>query len=175
MTALDKNPTATSFLSPINFGFLIRRAPNCNFWVQKANIPGFSIPNTKQATPFVEVPFSGDHLEFETLDIVFSVDEEMSNYLELYSWLMSLGFPDDFEQFAALLRNPEWTSLATKSEITLIIMNNARNPQFHITFHDAFPIGMSGLDFDSRLKGPDPVLCSTSFKYSRFEIERVIA
>jgi hypothetical protein len=173
VTVLDRNPSTTNFLSPINFQFQLRRAPNCEFYIQKANIPGFSIKSTAYPTPFVNIPFSGDHVDFETLDIVFSVDENMSNYLELYTWLMSLGFPNDFQQYADLLKNPEWTSLATKSEIVLTVMDNAKNPAFHVNYHGCFPIGLSGLDFDTRIKSPEPITVACSFMYSRFEIERV--
>lgn len=146
-----------------------------NFWVQKANIPGFSLPATKVATPFVDLPFPGDHIDFDTLDVLFSVDENMSNYLELYAWVKSLGYPEKYEQYAELLQNPEWTSLATKSEIVLTIMSNGKNPAFHVVFHDAFPIGLSSLDFDSRLSGTvPPVPCAVSFMYSDFDIERVL-
>jgi hypothetical protein len=174
MTALSHNPSTTNILSPINFSFMLKRAPNVDFYVQKANIPAFSIQSIDTPNPFVNVPYSGDHIDFETLDIVFNVDENMSNYLELFTWLMGLGFPDDYAQFAALLKNPEWTSLATKSEIVLTVLDNSRNPAFHVNYHDAFPIGLSGLDFDSRLPAPEPISVGCSFKYSRFEIERVI-
>lgn len=173
MTALDRNPSTTNFLSPINFKFQLKRAPNCEFFIQKANIPAFSIKSTKYPTPFVDIPVSGDHIDFDTLDILFAVNEDMSNYLELYSWLMSLGFPDDFQQYADLLQNPEWTSLATKSEIILSVLDNAKNPAFHINYHDCFPIGLSDLEFDSRIKTPEPIVVSCSFLYRKFDIERV--
>jgi hypothetical protein len=171
MTALDRNPKSLNFLNPINFKFKLLRAPNIDFYVQKANIPGFNLPPTKVSNPFIDVPFPGDHIDFDTLDIIFSVDEKMANYLELYTWLMGLGYPDDFEQYADLIKNPEWTSLATKSEIILGILDNSFNPIFHVNYHDCFPIGLSGVDFDARLSEPEPINVACSFAYRKFDIE----
>lgn len=172
MTALSRNPSSTNFLTSQNFKFQLLRAPNVDFFIQKASVPAFGITPTAMPTPFVEVPFSGEHINFETLDIVFVVDEKMANYLELYTWLMGLGFPDNFEQYADLIKNPEWTSLATKSEIVLSILDNSKNPAFHVNYHDCFPIGLSAMDFDSRPTTIEPINVSCSFKYSKYEIVR---
>jgi hypothetical protein len=42
MTAIDDNPANRNFLSPINFKFRIKKAPNLNFFVQKISVPATS-------------------------------------------------------------------------------------------------------------------------------------
>ena len=44
----------------------------------------------------IEVP--GDKLQYGDLVIQFLVDEDMKNYLEIYKWLMALGYPDTVNQ-----------------------------------------------------------------------------
>lgn len=175
MSALDKNASTQNFLSPINFTVHVKRAKNANYFCQKANIPAISLPDVGQANPFVDIPQAGDHLIFETFDMEFAVDEDFSNYLEIWCWKMSLGFPERTEQYGELLRNPEWTSLGTKSEIILTVLNNSKNPNLNVTYHGCVPVGLSGLQFDTGVEGKVPVVtCSASFRYDTVSIERLI-
>jgi hypothetical protein len=54
MSALDSNPVTTNNLLPNRFRFMLKRAPQTEFWVQEVELPGFSINPTKLPTPFVD-------------------------------------------------------------------------------------------------------------------------
>ncbi len=71
MTAIDKNPKSLNFLSPINFRFFLRRAPNLNFEVQRVNIPGIRMGHIMLPGPILAVPEPGDHILYNELDIEF--------------------------------------------------------------------------------------------------------
>ena len=85
-TAINRN-----FLSPLNFKFQIKRAPTLNFFVQTINIPGLSLPDVDVSNPLIRVPYPGEHLSYEELQLSFRVDEDLRNYMELHTWLRSIG------------------------------------------------------------------------------------
>ena len=81
MSAVDNQPSNKNFLSPLGFRFLIKKTPNVNWFVQSVNLPGISLPEAVMQTPFVNIPFSGEQMTFEKLQVTFLVDEDMAKYL----------------------------------------------------------------------------------------------
>lgn len=170
MSALDKVPSNRNFLDITKFRFGIKRAPNIEFFIQSMTLPGISITSVPEGTPFVKIPFSGDHIDYEPLQITFRVDEDLKNYMEIYNWLLGLGFPDNFDQYKALQDQPKYTGTGIKSEISLLIMTSSNNPNFNVVFSDAFPTSLSRIQFTSMETDIKYVTCSAMFSYSKFEI-----
>lgn len=170
MSALDKVPTNRNFLDPTKFRFSIKRAPNIQFFVQAINLPGFSISPPAEGTPFVAIPFSGDHIKYEPLQITFMVDEDLQNYMEIYSWMRSLGFPDNFDQYKSIQDQPIFSGAGVKSDISLIIMTSSNNAKYNVVFSDSFPYAMSSLQFSSAETDIKYTTCSVMFNYTSFEI-----
>lgn len=173
MTALDNNPTTTNFLSPVHFDFHIKRSPQLNYFVQKVVLPGMRLDPANEETPFVQIPYPGEHLEFETLDIVFAVDEKLKNYMDLYNWKRGLGTPDDLTQYKPLRDAPIYTGAGPTSEITVFIMNSAKNPIYTFTFHNAYPNSLSGFTLDTTADDVEYVKASCSFEFSSYDIDPV--
>ena len=99
MSVIDNTPANKNFLSPLNFRFQIKKAPHVNFFIQKVNIPSIALPNPTVSNPFVNIPYPGEHLRYGDLEISFKVDEDLQNYLEIHNWLVSLGKPENFDQY----------------------------------------------------------------------------
>ena len=175
MTALSHNPSTTNFLAPNRFKLMLKRAPNIEFFAQKVNIPGMAIPTTTSPNPMIQQFLPGDHIEYETFDMTFIVDEKLANYFELYNWLKGIGFPDDFEQYAALSSNPEWTGIGVKSTLVLTILNSAQNAIFEVTLTDAYPTSLSDLQFDTTQPDVNYVQCAASFRFTSLDIVPVIS
>lgn len=173
MTALSRNPATTNNLLPNRFRFILDRAPNLEMWCQTVALPGFSIDPTKMPTPFVDLPISGDHISYETLGITMLVDEELSNYMELYTWMRGLGFPDSYDEYAALSSQPKILDAGVKSEVSVFLLDGQQRPKFRWTFHDAFPISLGGWDLTSTDPGLGRVVCHAAFKYSTFDVTLV--
>ncbi len=173
MSALSTNLETNDNLLPNRFRFQLKRAPNVEFWIQNVIVPGFSIGATKQPTPFVDIPLSGDHIAYESLGISMLVDAELSNYLEIYTWLRQLGFPNGFDQYKELLTQPTILDEGVTSEIILTILNGQQQPRFQFVFHGAFPIAIGSLTFDSTDGGLSRVVCNAEFKYRDFELTRL--
>ena len=173
MSALEGTTVKKNFLSPLNFRFQIKRAPNVNFFIQKVNIPNIFLQETYHNNPFVKIPYAGDHMEYGTLRISFKVDEDLNNYLEIHNWIRGLGFPKDFSEYKAISSQNQYEGTGLRSDISLIILNSTMNPNHEITFIDAFPISLSGLEFNTTDATVNYLEASAEFKYIRFDISSI--
>jgi hypothetical protein len=173
MTALENTPTNPNFLSPLNFKFSIKRAPHVNFFVQKINLPSISLPTIDTPTPFVKIPQPGEHLDYADLTLSFRVDENLQNYLEIHNWIRALGKPKDFSEYRALSQNPNYTGDGLRSDLTLMILSSAKNPNYEIVFTDAYPYDISELTFDTTKSDVEFIEATATFKYVLFEIKNV--
>jgi hypothetical protein len=172
MTALDNQLQNQNFLSPLNFAFKVKRAPGVTWGCQELTIPGIQLPSADQSTPFTKIPQPGDHLTFDKFQVTFRVDEDLTNYLEIWSWMCQLGFPENYEQYKGLHDKPIISNEGIKSELTVHLLKSNRLVNFDITFHDAFPISMS----DVMLTTMDPEVnypvCTVVFDYSFYNITK---
>ena len=167
--AIANQPTNISQLNIISFETNFLRMPNVNYFCQRVNIPGISLANTIQATPFSNIPIEGDVLEYEDLSIAFIVDEDMQNYLELYNWLHSLGFPDRYAQY------DNQAGQSIKSDVNILIQTNKSNPNYSIVFKDVFPVSLGTITFDTNATALDPVVIDATFKYTgAFTVSKLI-
>jgi hypothetical protein len=182
MTQIRSQPTNKNFLSPLGYKFSIKKTPTVNWFVQSVILPSINLNRTFIATPFINLPVAGDHLEFGNLEVTFRVDEDMQNYLELYNWMQGLGFPDNFDQYkniAARTRGPlsggvdPLTGESVYSDATLLILSSNMNPISEITFIDVFPIGLSQLSFDSRLTDVQYVEATVTFSHRKFNVKQL--
>jgi hypothetical protein len=173
MAALENTPTNPNFLSPLNFKFSIKRAPHVNFFVQKINLPSISLPTIDTPTPFVKIPQPGEHLDYADLTLSFRVDENLQNYLEIHNWIRALGKPKDFSEYRALSQNPNYTGDGLRSDLTLMILSSAKNPNYEIVFTDAYPYDISELSFDTTKSDVEFIEATATFKYILFEIKNV--
>ena len=177
-------PTTYDYLRPNAFRFSVKDIPNVSFTCQSANLPQLALGFATQPTPFTDIPRIGDKLDFGEFTIRFLISEDMSNYLELYNWLVALGFPKDYTQFGALIKNrpsrfPFKVNQRGESEVlaysdaTLTILDSTNTPKVNIIYKDIFPISLEGLDFDIASAGVEYFTAVASFKYTLFEVEQL--
>jgi len=173
MTALDQQPTEINFLNPNNFKFLLRRAPNIQFYIQRVNLPGVSSPPAEQQNPFVVRPLPGGPAIYEPLQIEFKVTENLLNYLELYNWFHAAHHSTNLKEYGVLRDVPKYSDAGILSEIVLVILDSSRVPTFEIVYHDAFPTALSAVTFGSDADGVQYAMCTATFSYHYFEIENL--
>lgn len=172
MSVFDQQPTTPNYLSPLNFKFFIRKCPNLDFFAQKVTIPAFNLPPSLETDPFTGIPFAGDHIDFEPLSVIFKVDEAMANYMEIFTWMTQEGFDQDYTQYAALTANDKQNpaaALGTKSDISIFILDSQKNPLTECVVHDAFPISLSQLLFDSTQDDVRFITAEAKFRYTFFD------
>lgn len=177
MSAINNTPTNMNFLSPLKFTFKVNKLPNVNFFVQGITIPSITVSPNFQPSPFVKLPMPGDHVDFGELIVSFRVDEDMRNYLELFDWIIALGFPKDFKQYKALADqdrrlNPRSTDGIMSDGVVIVQNSNAKSNK-KVTFINMFPTTLSDITFDTRQSDVDYLECTASFAYERFEISDV--
>ena len=73
-----RQPAKLDYASPIQFRFKCTKLPEVEFTCQTANIPGISLGGATQPTPLVDVPIPGDKINYDSLDITFIVDENLT-------------------------------------------------------------------------------------------------
>lgn len=173
MSALDINPLSANFLSPLNFNFKLKRSPTLNFFVQEVNIPSISYTVPEQTNQFVNIPMTGDHMNYGELHITFKVDEYLYNYLDIHNWMKSLTFPDNFDQYAAIKAKPIIQGEGITSDIVLSIANSVKIPVFEVVFRDAFPVYLSELKFETTARDVDYMTAQAHFRYIMYDINRV--
>ena len=163
-------PTNKSFLSPLGFDFSIKKLPTTNFFVTRATIPGFTLGIAAAPTPFVKLPIPGDKIEFNDLQVTFKIDEDMKNYLEVFNWIMGLGFPDRYEQYAALKRKGKGTGDGIYSDASLTILTSAMNPNMEFTFRNVFPYSLTDVDFTTSIADVEYLEATVGFRYELFTV-----
>jgi len=172
-TAIDNTPFNKNFLSPLNFQFQIKRSPYVNFFIQKVNLPSIVIDFPILPTPFTNIPVAGEHIKFGDLEITYKVDEELQNWFEIHNWLRGLGFPDNFKEYTNIAVNSVTTGNGLFSDITLLISDSAKNPNYAVTFRDAFPISLSDLKFETTDTDVNYITASASFRYMLYDVQKI--
>ena len=167
---LFSQPGDTNFLSPLGFRFKLKRAPNLNFFATDANIPSFEIGYINVQTPFKKLEIPGDKPTFGDFTLTFKVDENLANYLEIYLWLMKLGFPENFEQYASIKSAAIGSGEGTVSDGTLTILNSAMAPTTEIQFTNMFPYSLSEVNFTTADTALNYVTARVEFKYNIMKI-----
>jgi hypothetical protein len=173
MIATDSNPSQKNFLNTTQFKLVMKRAPNIQFFVQKMSIPGISTDDPEQQTPFIAIPWPGVQMKYEPFRMSFKVSEDLADYLEIWNWLHGESTAG-VESFAPLVAQTTPTGTGLKSDIVLMILDSAKNPKLEVTFHDAFPTSLSGIDFSSTEDQAEYPVVDAVFRYSSFDIASVI-
>lgn len=177
---IDKvTANSINYLKPNSFKFLVAKLPNVTYTCQSANLPAIGLGAAIQANRFSDIPHPGDKLSYGEFTIRFLINEDMSNYRELYDWMVGLGTPENADQYAKVLKQRNTLSQPTGiknlyagvfSDCTLLILDSNNKGIVTLEFKDAFPISVEGLDFDITSGGMEYFVGIASFRYSRFKI-----
>ena len=159
-TCID--PANVSFLSPIGFQFQLHRAPHIQFFLQEINLPGLDLPPAQVGSPFVTIPVRGDHLQYQPLSLSFRVNENMSNWFEIYNWLTEISAPRSFAEYNAEGQEPD---------ATLIVLNSNNRGNVQVSFYNLIPTGLGQILFDATASDVQYVSCQAQFVYTTYKAE----
>ena len=168
-------PKELNQLNVVSFQTNFTRLPNVNFFCQRVNIPAINLGIALQNTPFSDMNYEGDKLTFEQMTMNFYVNEDLSNYLEVYSWLISLGFPDNYKQFNLKESSLNFAANESRtSDMNLILETNKSNPNFSVVFKNAFPVSLGSIELDTAATSLEPIVVDATFAYSgSFTIDKI--
>jgi hypothetical protein len=174
MSALDNTPSNRNFLSPLNFKFVLKRAPHVNFFLQKINLPQVAITRAiEYSNPLIVIPISGEHVSFSPLTISFKVDEDLQNYLEIFNWIKALGDYGRDGDYRALQDASPGSDKGLVSDISLMVLSSTKMPNYDITFMDAFPTSISAMTFNTTDSDVAYIEAQAEFRYTIFEVKNI--
>ena len=164
-----------NFLSIIGFKFSLNRCPKVDFLCNSANLPSVNLGFAEQATYLKNIPVPGDKLQYDDLRISFMVDEDMENYLQIYQWITSLGFPESIGQYSELLANKTVINDPSdpqneRSDGNIQILNSNLLPSVLIKFKDLFPVSLSGVPFNATAEDQQYFTAEATFKYTIYDV-----
>jgi hypothetical protein len=178
------NPSELDYLRPNGFKFQVHNIPNVAYFCQSANIPDMTLGFATVNTPLVDYSEPGEKLQFGELNIRFLIQENLQNYLELYNWLRGLGFPESHNEYKEFIEKQNYRqpssvqltkmrALLEKSDASLFILDSNNNPKTRVVFQDAFPVALSGMDFDISTGNTDYFQALATFRYKQFIVEAI--
>jgi len=173
MAAITNQPDNINFLSPLGFRFMLKRAPNLNFFVTGVNLPGISLGFIEVPTPFKLINIPGSKLDYGDFDLTFRLDEDMATYFEIYNWLLAIGFPEGFNQYRGLSTNEPGDPERLFSDATLTILKSSMVPNIEVSFEDLFPTSISNIDFTATDTDVNYITATVSFKYKIFRVKKL--
>ena len=164
-----------NFLSIVGFKFSLNRCPKVDFLCNSANLPSVNLGFAEQATYLKNIPVPGDKLQYDDLRISFMVDEDMENYLQIYQWITSLGFPESIGQYSELLANKTVITDPAdpqneRSDGNIQILNSNLLPSVLIKFKDLFPVSLSGVPFNATAEDQQYFTAEATFKYTIYDV-----
>lgn len=175
---LQQQPKNVNTLHQDTYRFTIRRLPHVNYFCYSATLPAISINSIHRSTPFRDLPTPGVKLAYDQkLTLIFAVDEDLQNYLEIHDWLIGLGKPDSFDQRKKLVEEQSeipriFTGGARRgvpwTDGTLLVNTSQNNLNVEIVFQDLYPVSLSGLTFETRTDKIEPMTATVDFAYSKF-------
>lgn len=152
-----------------NFHFGIPELPLFSLFCQTLDLPSVTLGVAEQPTPLVEVKHPGDKIVFEDLMVSFLVDEELTNYLEVFKWIMHLGYPRSTSQYRKLVQQD--TVYTRKHELQCSLLTNKMNFRQRIVFVGAFPTNLSTLPFTTNNEGVGHLTATATFAYDYYYFE----
>ena len=173
-------PTNLNYLSPVNFDLLIQKLPKTRYYCVGATLPSINFTEAVQATPLaIETYLPGDKITFDPLTLRFIVDEDMTNYQEIYEWIIALGpgyDTDDYRELVGANRstnnfyNKSGDFDAMYSDATLVVNTSANNPNIYFSFEDCFPTSLSSVEFKTDETDVPYVVADLTLRYTLFKI-----
>ena len=191
--ALSRQPVVFDYSQINQFKVYLPLFPITEWFVTRANIPGVSLGQAVQATPFTDMPVVGDKLTYDDFYFTFIVDEQLKNYQEIHNWLVNIGFPSGAGQFKAQPR-PDGVTRASQqvidkstpgrvvdmvdrvlySDIELFILSSKNNPLVKIQMFEAFPTSLTAIEYSQQEADTTYAECTCTFAYTYFTIEALV-
>ena len=196
---LARQPSTFDYSQNNQFKIYLPIFPTTEWFVVRANIPGVSMSQASQYTPFVDVAVVGDKLQYDNFNMSFVVDESLENYMEMYNWVKNIGFPfSGADQFNRLERpdnidrsrsskvsikrmksDTTDTSAAAEvstsdrnlyTDIQMSILTSKNNPVANVIMYDAFPLSLSNIEYSQQETDIVYATCEVSFAFSWFDV-----
>ena len=176
----SRQPSNLNYLRANGFLFMVQNLPKVSYFCQVANVPTINLGVARQPTPFVDIPHPGEKLQFGELVLRFKVQENLENFMEIFTWFVGLGFPvsrDQFKNYVSgqAFRYPQINAEGPQlSDATLLVLDANNNPSAQFNFVDCFPTSLSDMNFDISSGEAQYFQSTVSFAYSYYTVESLV-
>ena len=161
-----RQPDTNNYLATNYFRLEITRLPTVTYFCQTASLPSLTLTQIDQPTATGLFPkWIGGKYNFEDFTVSFIVDENMKNWLEVFEWMKDIGTMESLDNAIDRKQTQDFFS-----DILIVVTNSVYKPKYHIRFKDAFPIALSGIDFNSSSTENEPVIATATFTYTSYDI-----
>jgi hypothetical protein len=155
-----------NYLSGNRSVLTINELPDTSFTIVGFPLPGLQLPAPEHPSPYFQRPEFGETLLFESLDVDFIVMEDLSNWLEIYSWMNHLGAPRD--------KSKEHKGRPfTYSDATVTVYSSHNNPLIRVHFKDCVPVALGNIAFTEDIQETTTVQSFMTMQYWRYDVELV--
>jgi len=175
-SAFAKQIDNRNFLSGVGFKFNLTKFPKVDFFSNSARIPELNLELTTQASYLKNIDVPGERLTYGDLTLRFLVDENMENYISVYTWLKGLGFPESTKEFKELTTDKDGQRDPKEAfcDGTLRILNSNYREVAKVKFIDLFPTSLTSLEFDATNTDIQFFTAEATFKYTIYNLESSI-
>lgn len=164
--AIQRQPKSINPMQLNEYKMVLHRTPHLVYFCQSLNLPGIQSSPISQPTPLAtEIKRTPGKVTHDDLTVNFIVNEDMSNWLELYNWMRTITPIDTFSNQVAESQR--------YSDVSIIVMNSKSMGLLHFTFRDCFPLTITGLNLDSSVSDINPAVASVTFAYNGFTVETI--
>jgi hypothetical protein len=161
----------SNYLNLGNFVFDLKRLPTVSFMIKSATLPALDSTPAFVSNPFNNFPLPGDHMNYSPFTITFFVDEEMTNYKEVFYWMNGLYFPrkwSEYQTLSSLDRTPGLGQGIT-SDASLAILNSNKKVINTLQFKNAYPTNMSSISYTYENEMTTYATVDVTFAYQDFD------
>ena len=171
-SAFAKQIDNRNFLSGVGFKFNLTKFPKVDFFSNSARIPELNLELTRQPSYLKNIDIPGERLTYGDLTLRFLVDENMENYISVYTWLKGLGFPETTQEYKDLTtdKDGQRDNKEAFCDGTLRILNSNYREVAKVKFTDLFPTSLTSLDFDATNTDIQFFTAEATFKYTIYNL-----
>ena len=148
---LNRNGLDLSLLEPGKYQLLFPHIPQTAFYCQSVNIPGISFGTAIAAFDALDVKLPGEKLVFESLRASILVDKNLSQWYEMYNWLLNISVLGG----------------ATDTTSQAMIMIGS----LLYTFEGIYPTSLTGFELVSNLTDVPPVTFNVTFEFVKMVVK----
>lgn len=159
----------TNLLQNNSYQLVLPRFPKTQFFATDFVMPEISLPASNVATPFTNLQFAGDKPMFAPMRFNFMVNADMSNFQEIHDWLHNIGFAESYVDYTQYHNKTLPHQSLGEQDASVIVLSSKGNPIRTLTFFDAIPISLSGMEFTSQDPNTTYVKASVVMAYTNYK------
>lgn len=132
------------------------------FTAQEFSIPGLSLPAARWNSPFAVEKVAGEKLEYDSLVVTFAVDEDLTNWNEIFTWMRELSAPETKDEYQRQTH-----------DAFMYVANSNFQPSIRFQFEGIVPTRLSPITYATTEAFSSMKTASLMLEFNHMKVERV--